>query len=422
MSELYPRRFLKSLGPLFQEYRKESGFSVRDIARSANISHTIVFDIENRKVVPNPETLKELFDTLGVPIYRDPETLWPLKDTLNAFFEVFYTKQEREMDMYYQSLMKGEKILMHSPLRIELLFAKAINTMVLEKRGASGILELLEGMKDCFTDHQVQSLLVIKGMNAYVNGDYNPAFSHFITAEEQVTSFNLNHLTYYYLAFTADKLFKKELCLYYARIASDKYSDANNFNRKLQLDLLLAKNMIELGNLTIAEGYLKSIRYAVGNTDGEKEDKQWLLNLQGYLHQIRGEYRKSNSVLENSDGNNIGAVNLKAFNAYYQNKHEETREHLRKILRFEGESYRIYRYCAIILLDELGEKKDLTELETAMDYVLDNTFALETKHARTFFTNLIIRYYENRGDYKRALDAAKRAIDQYDSTDRNETD
>lgn len=421
MSELYPRRFLKSLGPVFQEYRKESGFSVRDIARSANISHTIVFDIENRKITPNPDTLKDLFETLGVPLYNDAATLWPLKDTLDAFFEVFYTKQEHEMAMYYQSLLKGERILTHSPLRIEFLFAKAINTIMLENKDASTILESLEEIKDCFTDQQSQSLLVLKGMNAYVNGEYNLAFKLFITAEEQITASNLNHLTYYYLAFTSDKLFKKELCLYYARIASDKYSDANNFNRKLQLDLLLAKNMIELGNLTIAEDYLNSIHYAIGNSDGQREDKLWLLHLQSYLHQIRGNYRKSNEFLEETASDNIYSILLKTFNAYYQNKHEESREHLRRILQFKEKRYEIYRNCAKILLDDLGEKSDPEELNSAMEYVIDNTSELETKHARTFFTNLIIRYYENKGAYKKALDAAKRVIDQHDSTNGNET-
>lgn len=413
---------MKSLGPLFQEYRKESGFSVRDIARSANISHTIVFDIENRKIIPNPDTLKELFQSLGVPLYKDADTLGPLKDTMDAFFEAFYTKQEHEMDMYYQSLLKGERILIHSPLRIEFLFAKALNAIVLDKKDATTILESVGKMNDCFTDFQTQLLLLVKGMNAYVNREYTVAFKCFITAEAHVTISDLNHLTYYYLAFISDKLFKKELSLYYARIASDKYSDANNFNRKLQLDLLLAKNMIELGNLQIAEDYLKSIGYAVGNSDGAKADKQWLVNLQGYLHQIRGDYQTSNEYLMDNDDDNIGAVLLKAFNAYYQNKHETTREYLKAILRFKDDAYRIYRYCAVILLDDLGEKRGLSELEEKMEYVLDHTFALETKHARAFFTNLIIRYYESKGEYKKALDAAKRVIDQHDATTRNETD
>lgn len=421
MSEIYPKQFLKSLGPLFQDYRKKAGYSVRDIAKSANVAHTIVFDIENRKIVPNPKTLEDLFDTLGIPIYKDGETLWPLRDTLDAFFQVFYTKQFREMRMYYDSLLKGERILMHSPLRIEYLFSKVLFTLTLKNDSADSMIESLESMKDCFTDRQAQALLLVKGMNAHIKKDYDTAFDYFIKGENINTSSNMNHLTYYYLAFTSDKLFKKELSLYYARIASDKYSNANNFQRKIELDLLLAKNMIEVGNYQTAENYLNSIRFAVSNSEGEKSDREWLLNLRSFLAYVKKEYDYALELLEDAEETNEGSILLRAFIAFRKKRYEEAKTQLRKLRTYEGTPNEMYRKCALLFLHHLGEDVDSKDLKKGITYILEHAYDLETLHARSFFTNLVIEYYENRGQYQKALEIAKGWIRRNTSDDSNET-
>ncbi|MFP4077782.1 MAG: helix-turn-helix domain-containing protein [Candidatus Izemoplasmataceae bacterium] len=421
MAEMYPKQFLKSLGPLFRDYRKKSGYSVRDIARSANVAHTIVFDIENRKIIPNPETLEDLFNTLGIPLYKDPVTLWPLKDTLDAFFQVFYTKQLHEMTMYFDSLKRGEEILLHSPLRIEYLFSRALHSLVIKNENVDTTIEWLESLKDCYTERQNQALILIKGMNAYNKKHYDKAFDFFIKGEDENASFNMNHLTYYYLAFTADKLFKKELSLYYARIASDKYSNANNFQRKIDLDLLLAKNMIEVGNYQTAENYLNSIRFAVTNSDSEESDRQWLLNLRSYLSYVRGDYEHASELLKDSKEDNIVSTLLKAFIGYRTHRYEDAKAHLRKMRTFKGVHYETYRNCALVFLEHLDEEVNTDELQKALDYVLNHPYDLETIHARSFFTALVIEYYEDKGQCKKALDIAKTWIHRHTTNYTSET-
>ncbi len=410
MGELYPRQFLKSLGPLFQGKRKESGFSVRDIARSANIAHTIVFDIENKKIVPNPETLEDLFGTLGIPLYKNAETLWPLRDTLDAFFEAFHQDRIHEMTLYYQSLRKGEEILMHSPLRIEYMFTIMIHSLVIEERNVLSHIHDMESLRDCFTDYLGHTLELLKGMNSFIAEDYDAAFEKLIGNEKRTTFETIRNLTYYYLAFISDRLFKKELSLYYARIATENFSDANNFKRKLDLDLLLAKNMIEVGNLRTAQEYLDSIRYAITNSDADGSDKQWFRNLQAFLSYIRKDYDEAFEFIKEAKADNFSAALLKAFIAYRKENISEAKNHLRSINGIKEQGNRLYAQSATIFLHRLGEEVDPEKLEHAIHYVLEHPLNFETLHARMFFTNLIIEYYENIRDYKRALEIAKTII------------
>ena len=207
---------MKCLGRLFKDYRMSSGFSIRSIAKTANISHTIVFDIEQGKITPNPTTLAELFDVLKIPFYDDPEVLWPLRDLINEFFYSFHHKEDERIKLYYKSLLRDKNILLHSPLRPHFIFAKIMYLVEFQQLDATELIEELDYLKEFFIPIQKQSFLLLKGINAFNNKKFTDAFRFFNKSKDEDVYDDITFLANYYVAFTADKFFKKELSLYYS--------------------------------------------------------------------------------------------------------------------------------------------------------------------------------------------------------------
>ncbi|MGM0435535.1 MAG: helix-turn-helix domain-containing protein [Bacillota bacterium] len=421
-TQLYPKEHLKCLGKNFRDHRKESGYSIRDVARTANISHTIVFDIEQGKMTPNPVTLAELYDVLGIPFYDDPDVLWPLRDVITEFFQAFHHKEFEKADMFYDSLKKGEKYLTHSALKPHYLFAKTMYHLEFKAEDATKYIEELEHFKEFFIPIQVQSFNLLKGINAFNNNRLNAAFTLLSKAEKMDEFHDLTVLARYYLAFTADKLFKKELSLYYAFVVSEHYSENNNFKRKIDIDFLQAKNMIELGNYKEASDYLNSIHYAIVNFKSMESDREWLTVLHTYLSFMEKDYGKAMEYI-NQVNNHYLLVKymIRALIYTKMDDMEKTRESLDLLIEAESDSVPIYQSIGIIQAHNAGMAIDEDQVEKAIDTVLAHPYEIKTIYIHYYTNTLIIEYYESKGDLKSALKVAKTLLDFYGLKNIDET-
>jgi hypothetical protein len=169
---------------------------------------------------------------------------------------------------------------------------------------ATELIEELDYLKEFFIPIQKQSFLLLKGINAFNNKKFTDAFRFFNKSKDEDVYDDITFLANYYVAFTADKFFKKELSLYYSFIISEYYSKNNNFQRKIDIDFLQAENMILLGNYDEAEEFLKGIRYALINIKGTKYEKDYLMNLYAYLFYMRKDFTKAKyyaNKVENPD-------------------------------------------------------------------------------------------------------------------------
>lgn len=72
-----------SLGKRVLELRKKDGYSMRELAKKCNLSHTYISDIEKDRTVPAVDTLRLLADALGTTMaYLLGETDAPEKSKL----------------------------------------------------------------------------------------------------------------------------------------------------------------------------------------------------------------------------------------------------------------------------------------------------------------------------------------------------
>lgn len=58
------------IGGRIQEYRKAAGMSLRELAAHAEISPSMLSQIENNAVNPSINTLKSIAEVLQIPLYK----------------------------------------------------------------------------------------------------------------------------------------------------------------------------------------------------------------------------------------------------------------------------------------------------------------------------------------------------------------
>ncbi len=61
-------KIMPSLGKKIQHYRRQKGFSLRELAAHAKISHSFISDIEHERSLPSITTLNAIADALDIPV------------------------------------------------------------------------------------------------------------------------------------------------------------------------------------------------------------------------------------------------------------------------------------------------------------------------------------------------------------------
>lgn len=91
--DLLENNNLKVLGMIVRVKRNKMGYSLRDLAQLTNISHTLISNFEQGKLVPNQETIKDIFKELDLEFHTDIE--------ISKQFEVLYHQAFKHI-LYYE--------------------------------------------------------------------------------------------------------------------------------------------------------------------------------------------------------------------------------------------------------------------------------------------------------------------------------
>ena len=74
------------LGLTLRFARLKSGYSLRDMGELANISHTLIGNVETGKTTASPETLRDLFVILGIDYIDNDELITEFTRVYNRVF------------------------------------------------------------------------------------------------------------------------------------------------------------------------------------------------------------------------------------------------------------------------------------------------------------------------------------------------
>ncbi len=177
---------LKLLGILIRYNRNQKGLSLRQLAKLSNMSHTLISTIETGKVVPNKDTLKDLFDVLDIDFYDSgvlKDDFYQLSEKLKKHL---FNYEFEDADNVAEQLFKNEHKYENSPLLIEYTLIKYLYLVVPNNRTINYDVQLktLETVFEYLTNPQKQMWLFIKGVNYSNTRRFNQATEYLLRARK----------------------------------------------------------------------------------------------------------------------------------------------------------------------------------------------------------------------------------------------
>ncbi len=418
-SHSYPRDNLKILGRLFRNFRERKGYSIRGVARSARLSHTVVSDIENCKIHPNQDTLKELYSTVGISMFFGAEEISSLKHLLAAFNNAVYYTHPDDVDMYYEALKKRTKRLLHSPLRVDFLLAKeTYRSFRLQKRH-HGILAELEEFYDYFSWEQKQMYNLILAVKHFHAGKHDEALAHLKKNLDIPEPQNFYAVTVSFLARVYDFHFRDHKSLKFALEAVKLHTALNNTYRKMEIEVLVVKKHIDLGNLDEAENTIRYLKQSLNRTLRFREAFQRVIaRMEAYFAFAKDDYEQALAHFETANEDDPRHWFYQAYLNHEVGNSDKVHDCLARIEKHpKGKGRDFFFAAGRLFLAHIGENIPEADLDKAVDTICENMDVIRNAPLYYAINEMLIAYHERRGDYKAAVEVAKRHLSFYKRRD-----
>jgi|GEM_PF-3279300 len=164
----------KTFGQIIRYNRTLKGYSLRDLGFLTNISHTLIANIENGKVVANEDTIKDLVKILEIEFYDNQQIIDEFcslyNEAFNFLYEYEYTKATKVMNTVFMK----EAIYSNSVVLADFYVLKYFYLSLTDQIYGDYVkeLEALSVIAKNLTDSQLQMHHFINGIYLYNIGSY----------------------------------------------------------------------------------------------------------------------------------------------------------------------------------------------------------------------------------------------------------
>lgn len=321
------------LGAWLSYERSRSGYSLRGLARGANVAPSLISAIENQKTKPHLDTLKSLFESMDYAFVLDETYLSSVHENINALYYAIYNQNTDATKNLYDALKPQFEDLKYSPLTIDLILAEAFAHIHIEKKPVSDAFLALK--------HHLKYLSVVQQQRYYINLGYyalglndkasaQAAFENLINCHRESRAHAVG-LTL--LAQLASEAFHPIQAIEYAEEASKLHARFSNLFRKVEADFLAIKSHIELKRLNSALSIIHNLSYVLV----ESNQRYWpaLQSFKAYLHYRQGLFSKAADILEGLDERDFFQEILLAQSYVYLQEKEAAIQTFKKLSSYE---------------------------------------------------------------------------------------
>jgi len=164
----------KTFGQIIRYNRTLKGYSLRDLGFLTNISHTLIANIENGKVLANEDTIKDLVKILEIEFYDNQQIIDEFcslyNEAFNFLYEYEYTKATKVMNTVFMK----EAIYSNSVVLADFYVLKYFYLSLTDQIYGDYVkeLEALSVIAKNLTDSQLQMHHFINGIYLYNIGSY----------------------------------------------------------------------------------------------------------------------------------------------------------------------------------------------------------------------------------------------------------
>jgi transcriptional regulator with XRE-family HTH domain len=299
------------LGQRYADLRNEKGYSLRGIARSLNVSPSLISNIENDKTVANVETLLSMYEAIGQTLWIDSAMLESFDQKLKQFTYAVYLRDEALQKSLIADIEPFEEHLTHSLLYVDFILYRGIHDIFYAQKEPSAEYQDLFSYYDALTTDQRDMLNALTGHEAFMHENYALAKSKFELIIQDSTHPIYLASAHTYLAQIHGKRFNLHRVIQHAREASRLNSHNNHLVGKIEMDILQLKALIELRQLNEAQVMLENLEYLTRHTMAEFQPQ--LRHFRAYIFYSKGLFHEALSMLEEVRLNSLFSAMMKVY-------------------------------------------------------------------------------------------------------------
>ena len=169
------------LGILIRSTRMKKGYSLRELGQRANISHTLISNIEKGQLIPSNETLRDLFTELDLTFYDDEELHREFMKKSKRIYTSIFNHDYEEAGILIEELRVHDKKLMFSIDAVDYVLTKGFyyTSTKVKLQKVDDAFQLYEKLVEFLTEDQKQIVYFIQGLSHLVREHYNKASDKF---------------------------------------------------------------------------------------------------------------------------------------------------------------------------------------------------------------------------------------------------
>ena len=251
---------LKVLGVIVRVHRIRMGYSLRDLAKLVNISHTLISNFEKGLLTPHSDTISDIFEILNLKFYDDPE----ISNRFNllykkAFKYIIYHDYDEALKVV-KEIEKDREIYEYSVEVINFSIIQclyyAISNVYFEH--FDRYLKQYEVVLDFLSSKQRQLYYFIKGLD-YINKEqFSDARIYFEKALSLGNSkFDILIKDYYVIGLSKSNKFVD--ARKYALEAIKKFESQTNYVRAMRLRTRIAYDYFRINKFEESEKLYKQV-------------------------------------------------------------------------------------------------------------------------------------------------------------------
>jgi len=273
--DTFEKNNLKVLGILVRYKRVTFGYSLRDLGKITNISHTLISNFERGNKIPHNDTIKDIFKFLELDFYNDPNISKDFSILYKKILEHLFFYEYEDAKELIKTIEKKRNIYEHSVevinfMIIRYLFYLLTGTYIEEKDKG---LDQYEVVLEFFSSTQKQLFYFIKGLDK-LNQEYYSQAGMFFEKALRVGDRKIDLLIKEYYVKTLSKTNK----FVDSRIIADKcireYEKQTNYVRAMRLRIMIAYDFIRIFKYKEAKEmynfvYNYSVKYKVEDLEND---------------------------------------------------------------------------------------------------------------------------------------------------------
>jgi transcriptional regulator with XRE-family HTH domain len=400
-------RNLKVLGMIVRVNRVKMGYSLRDLAKLTNISHSLISNFEQGKLVPHNETIRDIFRVLNIEYYDDPEIIIQFRELRDkVFYHILFYEYE-QAELIIGQLKSAEDIYLNSPSSINYdlilgLYNAIINIHYVDFERQ---LKHYEVILDFFTDKQKQMYFFVRGLYYLNQENYRLAkidFQYALSIGDRFKDILIKE--YYIMALSKSNRVIDAGML--ARATIEEFELQANYVRAMRTRLIMAYDLYRLHKFEEAlELYNQIIEFAKKYRTEELLDECY--TRLSHLSIIKGEYEQAEEYFNKVSMKNNRISYYIKFDLVFNKRNDEDslalyQEYIN--LDWVQHSPKTKRFFELILMRYDDKYMDTKKFEKNLVELIQIGYDHDDGELIDVASNMLATHYKKERKYKQAYE------------------